>query len=216
MRARGKNVIPLRHVLCGLLLLSGAMPSHGDGAAPDVTFVERAFIPSSNNVHGEVRLLAKDGGTCVQTLLYSKYLRRGLHEIELEERRHWPAGQPGYADSTNYVACMRQARDLVLAAPETKPADPRKKLLIEFNLAPDSAGYALYGMDIAGPPDALRIENRRLLCRQSADAYYVSRAMGLMGAKAFGLTGEKLDELMRKAGWRAVAAPLPPSGTTQR
>jgi hypothetical protein len=208
-------VIPLRHALCGLLLVSGVLPSSGADASAAEAFIARAYIPSSNNIHGEVRLIARDGGTCVQTLLYSKYLRRGLHEMELEERRRWPAGKSGYEDSTNYIACMRQARDLVLAATEAKPVDPRKKLLIEFTLGPDSAGYALYGMDIAGPPDALRIENRRLLCQRKADAYYVSRAMSFMGTKGFGLTGDKLDELMRKAGWHSVGARVQPDGAVQ-
>jgi hypothetical protein len=170
-------------------------------------WVARAFIPSTNNVHGEVRLLRRGDTACFQTILYSRHLRRGLYEIAKEERLSWPEGYPCHGDSTNYLAVLMQGRDRVLEAAD--PADTNRlfRLLVECTLDPKQGACAAYEIDLAGPPDALQVENPRLVTSQAVHPFYASRAMLLMGERGFGLTGEPLVELLKQAAWRAADAP---------
>jgi hypothetical protein len=185
--------------------------------AADVTqaeaFIARAFIPSSNNVHGEVRLIQRGDTACVQTLLYSKFLRRGLYEMEKAERSCWADGYGGWEDSTNYIAAMRATRDAILGdgstptAEPTSPSDEKKKMLIEFTLSPTDAGYTLSKLNLDGSPEALRIVDAPRVMANKTTAYYASRAMQVMAAKAFGLSDDEAASMLKKIGWRSVEPP---------
>lgn len=177
-------------------------------------WLARAFVPSSNSVHGEVRLLKRGDTACMQTLLYSKYLRRGLHEMARQERQAWPDDWPCCEVSSNYLADLAAVKAEVLgsAAGSSSETTTPARMLIEFSFSPTGAFFAVGDMELEGAPDALAVVKPRLARRQAAHPYYVSRAMHIMGERGFGLPPGELDALLEKAGWQPVAMPeLPPA-----
>lgn len=180
----------------------------------DEPWLARAFVPSSNSVHGEIRLLKRGDTACLQTLLYSKYLRRGLHEMAKQERQAWPDHWPCCEVSSNYLSDLAAVKEEVLgtAAGATNEAATLSRMLIEFCLSPTGACFAVGDMELEGAPEALAVVNPRLARVRAAHPYYVSRAMRMMGERGFGLPPDELDELLEKAGWQPVAAPdVPPA-----
>jgi len=186
--------------------LAGWLAATAVMAADDSPWLARAYIPSSNNVHGEVRLLRRGDAACFQTLLYSRHLRRGLHEMARQERLSWPEGYPCHADSTNYLAALVQGREQVMGA-DIHDTNRLFRMLIECTLGPQHAACAVYEIDLAGPPDQLRVEQPRLVTERPVHPFYASRAMQLMGERGFGLSGEDLERLLQQAGWRAAEGP---------
>lgn len=195
-----------------LLLLAGLLGL--SSAQAETPWLARAFIPSSNSVHGEVRLLKRGDTACLQTLLYSKYLRRGLYEMAKQERKAWPDGWPCCEVSSNYLADLDTAKTDILGAESTSTngAPEIKRMLIEFNFSPTGTWYTLGDMELTGPDDALEVANPRTLVTRPAHPHYVSRAMLTMGEQGFGLSDEELEQLLEKAGWSFVSPPeLPPA-----
>ncbi len=183
-------------------------------ARAEEPWLARAFIPSSNNVHGEVRLLKRDGTACMQTLLYSKYLRRGLYEMAKQERQAWPDGWPCCEFSSNYLAAVDAGKREVLglSEPDTNTAPEIKRMLIEFNFSPTGTWYTVGEPELDGPPETRTVTTARVIRTEEAHPHYVSRAMWLMGERGFGLEPAALQDLLERAGWRDVAAPeLPPA-----
>ena len=178
----------------------------------DEPWLARAFVPSSNSVHGEIRLLKRGDTACMQTLLYSKYLRRGLHEMAKQERQAWPDNWPCCEVSSNYLADLAAVKEEVLgaAAGATNEASAPSRMLIEFCFSPTGTCFAVGDMDLEGSPEALAVVNARLARMREAHPYYVSRAMRMMGERGFGLPPDELDALLEKAGWQPVAAPDEP------
>lgn len=202
-----------RLLLASLALASMAL-ADGMPAVPglDAAVIARGFIPSSNNVHGEVRVVKREQGACVQTLLYSRQLRRGLFEMKKMERRAWPEGTLCHEDSTNYLAAMDQARDAVLGPAEASPdaSNATGRLLIEFNLDADDASYTLSAIELEGPPEALNATQVRPISTRHAHPFYISYAMMLMAENGLKLHGLELEALLQKAGWKQVPPPQVP------
>jgi hypothetical protein len=169
--------------------------------APDRDRVVRsALIPSDERVHGQVRLIRREEATCVQTLLHSKALRRGLQRIRGKERAAWPEGQAGHADSSAFLEELRRAQAVVLPGPE-RAADAeetrdKRQLLIEFVLAPGGGLFALYEPEVQESEDALQITGARPLAVREASRAYVQRAMSLMLASAFHLAEPEAEALL--------------------
>jgi hypothetical protein len=178
-------------------------------ARADEAWLARAFLPSSNNVHGEVRLLKRGDTACMQTLLYSKYLRRGLHEMAKQERLAWPDGWPCCEFSSNYLAAVDSGKRAVLgqAEPDTNAAPEINRMLIEFSFSPTGTWYTVGDLELDGPPEARRVTTTRVIRAEAAHPHYVSRAMWLMGERGFRLEPGALQELLENAGWRDVAPP---------
>lgn len=189
--------------VCGVAL--AATMSRGQDA-----WIARAFIPSTNSVHGEVRLVRTEAGACFQTLLYSRHLRRGLHEMSREERLGWPEGYPCHADSTNYLDALARGRDRVFSSAPAGETNRIYRMLIECTLGTQDAICVVSEVDLEGDANELRIGNRRPVCEVPVHPFYASRAMRLMGEQGFGLAGEPLAELLRSAGWREVEPPVVP------
>ncbi len=178
-------------------------------AGAEEPWLARAFIPSSNSVHGEVRLLKRGDAACVQTLLYSKFLRRGLYEMTKQERKAWPEGLPCCDASSNYLADLDSARVVVMAEP-TEDTNALRRMLIEFTFSSSGATYALGAMNLEGPAAALQVVQPRMHVTRTAHPYYISRAMYLMGEQGFGLADAPLEALLKDAGWAEVTPPERP------
>jgi hypothetical protein len=176
--------------LAGLLALLAAPPAELLDGAQD-RIVQSAFIPSADRVHGQVRLIRRAEATCVQTLLYSKALARGLQRIRSKERAAWPEERDGHADSLAFLEELRRAQDLVLPkverGAETSETREKHKLLIEFVVAPRGGFFALYEPEVLESKGALQIAGARPLAVREASRAYLERAMTLMVASAFHL-----------------------------
>jgi hypothetical protein len=172
----------------------------------------RAFIPSSNNVHGEVRVIRLADGVSVQTILYSPQLRRGLFEMKKKERACWPEETLCHADSTNYLAAMDRAAQMVFAQDAGDAGSNRMhRMLIEFTLTSTHAGYALSGIELEGPPEALKINQATSFVTQTAHPYYISHAMQLMTENSFTLKPDDARALLSGAGWKQQQPPETPT-----
>lgn len=147
----------------------------------------RAFLPSAERRHGELRLVRRGDATCVQTLLYSSAMRRGLQNMRKRERNFWPEGQAGFVDSTAYLAALEQAARRIEQAfdERTDRNDARQKMLIEFVLAADAAFFAIFEVEIEDDPAGARIVERRPIVVADASRDYVRREMLLMLESGF-------------------------------
>jgi len=167
-----------------------------DGARDVMT--ERAFVPSERNVHGEVRVLRRDGAVCVQTLLYSRILRRGIAGIEKKEREAWPSDHEGFDDSSEYLTSLESASKEILDRWETNhdPSDAKQKMAIEFVMSDTKAFYAIYDVKLTDSSDGMQIEDKDLVVLRDASPSYVSRAMRLMVSSAFHIDDSTARKLL--------------------
>jgi hypothetical protein len=186
-----------------LMLLAGVRPAPAaderllDGGADRV--LRRAFLPSASNVHGELRIVRRGDAACVQTLLYSKALRRGLQAIQRKELAQWPPGMPGQADSATYLAALSRARTIVLQRFDAQPAaDRRQKMLIEFVLSGSTGLFALYAVELSGEGADVHIERKEPLEVHEASAAYLARAMRGMAESAFHEAVPELEQLLER------------------
>ena len=195
-------------VLLGTALRVPAAPASllsSEPAAGSVLY--RARIPSDANVQGETRLINRDDGACVQTLLHTTALRRAIHEMLKQERSAWPEGAPGYSDSMAYRAAMESAKQHVLASAGTNAvAEGPLSLLMEMSQTPTTSGYAFYDVQLTREAGEFLVSDKRLIASAPASRDYVSRAMRLMTAAAFHMQETELTNLLCQAGWQPSAA----------
>ncbi len=163
--------------------------------------VERAFVPSAQRPQGEVRIVRRGGRVVVQTLLYTRVLKRVLAAIHEKERRNWPSGVPGHTDMERYVAALEEFRRGAAGSPERVGADvdPRVLALIEFVDAPGTPFVAIGGFHIEGKDEAIRVRGRAAPVVLDLSAAYVRRNMRLIVADAFRLSAEEAATRLAKA-----------------
>lgn len=164
-------------------VLAGELP----GWRPDEPVERRCCIPSEANRHGEVRVIRRGEAECVQTLLCSPMLARGLKAIRGKEMGNWPEGAPGHADSTNYIALLREAEVIVREEFEQRAdkSDLRQRMLIEFVCDEQAAHVAVYAVEIQESNQAWRVTSARLLGQRPLSRAYARRDMDLMIENAF-------------------------------
>ena len=176
-----------------LIAVTGPPAAWIDGSRDEL--VQRAFLPSERNVHGEFRSVRRGNASCAQTLLYTTALRRAIQRFVKKERATWSEGTPGYEDSVAYIAALEQAKTEVLARFEARSdrGDPRQKMLIEFVLAPDTAFFAVYAVEIDGDPQSLEIARKEAIVVHQASRAYVEEEIRRMSESAFGDAEELTD-----------------------
>jgi len=159
--------------------------------------LERADIIARGRKHGEVRLIERGSVRVVQTLLYSKVLRRVLSRIRERERVNWPADREGHEASARYVAALERAERSVPAAPGGHPgaADERRRpLLIEFAVSNSGEGVALLEPELKEVDGRLVVEGARLIEALELPRDFVEQNMRLIAEENLSV---KPDELLR-------------------
>lgn len=212
--------------MVALLALVGSLQAQdaavpATNAAPDEgAILRRARIPSDDNVHGETRLIHRNHGACVQTLLHTTALRRGVHEMLKKEQAGWPEGAPGAGDSQAFCAALVAAKAHVLTAGGTNAPDGGLlSMLMEVSLTPTTAGYAFYDVTVSRADGEFVVSDKRLIAEAPASRFYTSRAMLLMSGAAFHLDHDALTNLLTQAGWEPsgpedrAASTKPPEAT---
>jgi hypothetical protein len=166
-----------------------------DAAVDEV--VARSYVPSPERRVGEVRLLRRGDANVVQTLLYTKLLRRVVGEIRQKELENWPEG-PGRADALRYVealsAVQQQLWGRLLASEPLR--DRRQKLWIEFVLTPDTSLVSIGAFEMDEVGGEVRVRRREALAVLEPSRAYVLRNMRLIAADSFQLQGDALRSLL--------------------
>lgn len=173
------------------------LPGHLLQGAPE-RVVRRAFIPSERRVHGEVVLARRAGAACVETILCSPSLVRGVRAIARKEEESWPDGVAGHADSRRFLEALDTATRAVLEefARREDGADSRRKMLIEVVRGDDVAFVAFYAIDVEILEGShLGVVDARPVAIERVSAGYADRAQRLQAGSAFGLAGAQLEEL---------------------
>ena len=151
--------------------------------------VDRVFVPSAEKPQGEVRIVRRDGHVVVQTLLYTRVLKRIIRAIGEKERRNWPGGAAGHDDMERYLTALEDFRRAAAGTPATgtTDADRRVQMLIEFIDAPAGALVAIGAATFEGVGDELRVRARVTPSVPALSADYVRRNMPLIVADAFAI-----------------------------
>ena len=145
--------------------------------------LERADVTARGRKHGEVRLIQRGSVRVVQTLLYSKVLRRVLARIREREHENWPADREGHEASARYVAALERAEMSVPAGRTGHPgaaAERRQPLLIEFAVSSSREGVALLEPELKEVDGALVIESVRLIEALELPRDFVQQNMRLI------------------------------------
>ena len=161
------------------------------------TVLNRAFVPSAEKRHGEVRLVRRDDGLVVQTLLYSKLLKRVVARIRQKEERNWPAERDGHQDSLGYIDAIENAQ-LEIAERyrgSTIDEDRRQSMLIEFIYQPDAAVVAIYAPGVEETDDGLRITGKQPISIIEPSRHYVFDNMKLIVADSLEIPDDETEVL---------------------
>jgi len=196
-------------VIRALALAGCALAADARGAEPDLPrraawldaaadrVVARSFVPSAERRVGEVRLIRRGEADVVQTLLYTKVLRRVVGEIRQKELANWPEG-PGREDALRYVDALAAVQKQLSGRPSgaAKAQDRRQKLWIEFVLAPRAAAVAIGAFEMEEHGGEVRVLRRETLALLQPSRDYVLRNMRHIAADAFHVEGDALAALL--------------------
>jgi len=189
--------------LLALLVLSSPSASAGtppagqatlpDDSADDLLY--RAFVPSADKPQAEVRLAGRAGGHVVQTVLYSKLLKRAVAKILDKERRHWPESSAGHEDSMRYTRALVAAREEVAAkfADRQDRSERRQALMIEFVLVDGKSFLILAEPQVEVDGAIWRVSSRRVLAVLEPSTAFVRANMRLIAVDALGLDPEQAE-----------------------
>jgi hypothetical protein len=169
-----------------------------DGRTP----IAHAFLRAQGGVHGEVAVYRSGESRVVETLLYSRVLKRVVAEIALREADAWPQAAPGSTDSAAYVAALRRAQKKVWWESARHPAerDRVQEMVISFEVGPAEARVSLFAVNTAaGTESRRRIVERRLLESVPVSLEYARRDQRLIVEDAFGLDSVKAAALVEGA-----------------
>lgn len=186
-------------VILGLWIATlppGSPPVSRESAPEPERILARAYVPSPERRVGEVRLIERGESVVVQTILYTRVLKRVVGEIRAKEEANWPADRPGHADMRRYVEALEAARDAIgkSVARLDRRADREQRLLIEFVAGPRCA-VTLGIPEVARENGEIRVVSLQPLASLDLSAEYVRRNMLLILDDSLHLSGEDVRRL---------------------
>lgn len=125
--------------------------------------VRSAFVPAEGQPQGEVHLIRRGNAVVMQTVLYSKFMKRVVAGIRHKEQPVWPPTRKGHADSLRYLDALTKAEARIRQRPgEGETGDERRrKLLIEFILSEKAALVAFFEPEIKEDRGHFRVIAKR-------------------------------------------------------
>ena len=209
----GVTMALLPHLAAGQSTVSPPVAALLDASHDQI--LNRAFVPSPDRRVGEVRLIRRGDANVVQTLLYTKILRRVVGEIRQKELANWPEGREGHADAMRYSDALEAAQQQIWERfPKfERRTDTRQKLLIEFVLSATDAVVTLSEYDMSESHNEVQITSRRPIATLALARAYVRRNMRLIAADSFSVSEGQFDTLLRPLPLLANEATASPSGT---
>jgi len=163
----------------------------------------RAPITSRGRTHGEVRLIERGAARVVQTLLYSKVLRRVLAAIRERERANWSTEREGHEASARYLAALERAEQSTRPAPDAQrsaTADRRRALLIEFAVSDTREGVALLEPELGEADGALSIQRARLIEALELPRQFIRENMRLIAEEHLATQPDVLARMLAPPG----------------
>ena len=170
-----------------------------DGGRDEI--VRRAFVPSAEDPHGEVRLVRRGDAAVMQTVLASRVLKRVVGEIRKKENAIWPPGSEGRADSARYVAALSKAREEVERRFRQKGAtargDRRRCLMIEFVLSRDASFVLLSEPEVVEGDEGFRVVGNRGIQALDLSRLYVRGNLRAIAMDALGMSRKEADRTLK-------------------
>lgn len=207
----------MRRIACLLAAYAFGIVAAWADAPTGGDVLEHAFIPSAENVHGETRLLKRDDGACMQVILHSASFRRGIREILQREADVWQRQPPGYEDSLKYRAALEEAKDAVLAGTRAENGEGGPyTMIMEFVCRPESCRVDFFRGTVERDSDTFRIVSCEAITSLPVSDRYMSRAMLVMSAAAFGRHRADVSALLESAGWMDLAPETDPAQLLRR
>jgi hypothetical protein len=204
-----------RQVLAALVLAAIAAPAGAaegkppaawarllDGSGDDVVRAE--FVPSEEQPVGEVRLVRRGSAVVMQTVLYTKFLKRVVAEIRKKEMAAWPRDRHGHGDAVKYVEAIRSAQAGIQERFRRREdrGDRSQRMLIEFILSGQASIVAIAEPTLAEEGGRMRVISRRQIAVLPLSRTYVRGNIYEIAWDAL-----KLD---RKESWGLLEPMLPP------
>lgn len=160
--------------------------------------LRRTSVPSEEQKVGELRLIRRGDSDVVQTLLYTKVLKRVIAEIRSKELANWPADQPGHGDAMRYIEAITAVQEQIWdRMPRSESArDRRQKMIIEFVLSGNSALIAVGSFEMDETEGEVRVLRRDSLVVLEPSRTYAGRNMRLIAADSFHVGEAELGPLL--------------------
>ncbi len=144
-----------------------------DGSRDEI--VRSEFVPSEEQPVGEVRLVRRGPAVVMQTVLYTKFLKRVVAEIRKKDAGDWPASRRGHDDAMKYVAAIRSAQAGIQERFRRRERrnDRRQRMLIEFILSRSASIVAIAEPSLAEAGGHARVVSRREIAMLPLSRVYV-------------------------------------------
>jgi len=204
-----------RRCLAALVLAVIVVPAVALGGNPQATraplldgsrdaVVRAEFVPSEEQPVGEVRLARRGHAVVVQTVLYTKFLKRVVAEIRKKEMTAWPPDRPGHDDAMKYVDALQSAQAGIQERFRSRGdrGDRSQRMLIEFILSGDASIVAIAEPTLVEKGGRMRVASRRQIAALPLSRAYVRGNIYEIAWDAL-----KLD---REESWGILEPMLPP------
>jgi hypothetical protein len=194
--------IALAALLCARAAVAGTDRAALLDTGRDV-IVDRAFVPSSERPQGEVRVVRRADVVVVQTILYTRALKRVVGAIVGKEQRNWPPGSAGHDDMRRYVDALEAYRRAAAPAGGDGAGSGRRvQALIEFIDAPGAPFVAIGGVTLDDTGGTVRVTGRAAPAVPALSADYVRRNMALIVADSFAVSPAEAEARLAAAAGR--------------
>ncbi len=160
--------------------------------------VRSATVPSVFP-QAEVRLIRRGKSVVMQTVIFSRLLKRVVGEIRRKESSAWTPERAGHGDSKRYVDALGRAyRAAELRFRERDAGNyHRRSLLIEFVLSEEEAFVAILEPEVRGNFGDLQVTERRILEILPLSRRYVSENMHEIAIDSLGLSRREAEETLK-------------------
>ena len=167
-----------------------------DGSLDEVVRAE--FVPTAEQPVGEVRLVRRGRAVVMQTVLYTKFLKRVVAEIRKKEMAAWPRDRQGHAESVKYADAVRAAQGGIEERFRRREdrGDRRQKMLIEFILSDRDSIVAIAEPVLAEEGGRMRVVSRRAIAVLELSRAYVRGNIYEIAWDALGLDRKKSRDLL--------------------
>ncbi len=144
-----------------------------DGSRDEI--VRREFVPSEEQPVGEVRLVRRGPAVVMQTVLYTKFLKRVVAEIRKKDVADWPMSRHGHDDAMKYIEAIQSAQAGIQERFRRRehPGDRRQRMLIEFILSRNTSIVAIAEPSLADAGGHMRVVSRRQIAILPLSRVYV-------------------------------------------
>jgi hypothetical protein len=160
--------------------------------------VRSATVPSVFP-QAEVRLIRRGKSVVMETVIFSRLLKRVVGEIRRKESSAWTPERAGHGDSKRYVDALGRAyRAAELRFRERDAGNyHRRSLLIEFVLSEEEAFVAILEPEVRGNFGDLQVTERRILEILPLSRRYVSENMHEIAIDSLGWSRREAEETLK-------------------